>query len=237
MATARYDLPSKNADYNLRAVERADNLNWQATDTEGVAVKLLESVELQHHRLTMLIRFSAGSRYDLIQHAGGEEFLVLSGNLHDSMGQYGSGTYVRNPPGRVNWVASEKGCLLFAKLGEFASTDDQHRVISTNDETAWLPGPVAGTEALALHVHGAGNILLLRWTEDTAFKPGLDPQGEELYVINGRLRDKFGEYGPGCWVRNPIPAWQTWAARQGTLVYYKNGHFPTTASNNPGGNE
>jgi len=51
-------------------------------------------------------------------------------------------------------------------------------------------------------------------------------------VLNGAVYDAQGFYPTNAWIRNPVPAWQSWGARAGTLVYYKNGHFADSA--NPG---
>ena len=100
------------------------------------------------------------------------------------------------------------------------------RHIDTLVADNWLPGPVEGTEVIPLHVYEGRSILLIRWSEAAWFKPQLDPQGEELFVIKGVVHDALGSYGVGSWIRNPIPAWQAWGGHPGTIAYYKNGHFP-----------
>ena len=80
---------------------------------------------------------------------------------------------------------------------------------------------------LPLHGHGSGNVMLIRWLGAVAFRPRLDPLGEEVLVLEGRLHDADGTYPAGSWIRNPVPAWQSWSGDAGTLVYYKNGHFAT----------
>jgi len=229
---ARYDFQPRHADFNQRVVENTETSGWSYTDTSGVSFKLIESVRTTQPRLTLLIRFEPGSSYDLHQHYGGAEFLLLDGTLHDEHTTYEAGYYIRNPEGSVHVPRSDTGCLLFVKLGEFAEADKEHRVISTLDSSDWLPGPVDGTEVLALHMHGNRSVLMLRWRESATFKPGLDPQGEEIFVVGGQLSDEHGVYPPLTWIRNPIPAWQAWSGERGTLVYYKNGHFPAELVSN-----
>lgn len=225
----RYDIKPWNDDFSTRVVENADAMGWLESDTPGVRVKMLEAAMDTYPRLTMLIRFAPGSSYDLRQHYGGEEFLVLEGSLQDERGKYPTGYYVRNPAGNVHVPYSESGCLLFVKLGEFAADDREQRIINVLDDADWLPGPVDNTEVLALHMHDTRSVLMLRWREDATFKPGLDPQGEEIFIINGQLTDNHGSYSEHTWIRNPIVEWQAWSGDKHTLVYYKNGHFPAHA--------
>jgi len=116
--------------------------------------------------------------------------------------------------------------VLFLSLGQFATSDGETRRINTHDETKWLPGPEEGTEVMPLHMHGTSNSMLLRWTTDASFRPRLDPLGEEILVLSGTLCDDEGHYPTGAWIRNPVEAWQSWSADAGTVIYYKNGHFP-----------
>ncbi|MBX2839279.1 MAG: cupin domain-containing protein, partial [Gammaproteobacteria bacterium] len=60
---------------------------------------------------------------------------------------------------------------------------------------------------------------------DVSFHPKLDPQGEEVYVLSGELRDVDGTYHAGSWIRNPVPFWQAWSGQPGTMIFYKSGHF------------
>ena len=226
----RYDIPPKNADFNQRVIAHCDELEWVATDSRGVSIRVLEAVQLGEPRLTMMIRFSPGSYYDLRRYNGGEEFVVLEGSLNDENGIYDTGCYVRNPVGTHHILTSAGGCLLFAKMGEFASSDHEHRLIETHTEALWMAGPVEGTSVLPLHMHDTRSVLMIRWDQATGFKPGLDPQGEELFVISGKLSDYQGSYRKGSWIRNPVEQWQSWDAIPGTIVYYKNGHFPNTAT-------
>lgn len=225
-ALARYNIPLRNADFNQRVVEVTEEKGWLDSNAPGVSVKFIEAANVGHPRLTMLIRFAPGSNYDLSQHHGGEEFLVLDGSLRDEKGQYHPGFYVRNPTGTPHNPISDDGCLLFLKLGEFSPDDKEHRIIDTKEAEAWLPGPSEGTSVLPLHMHDTRSVFMIRWDEGVEFKPGLDPQGEEIFVTHGMLQDSEGYYQAGSWIRNPISSWQSWKGHKGTIAYYKNGHFP-----------
>jgi len=53
---------------------------------------------------------------------GGEEILLLSGDLADEHGEYGSGTWIRNPAGHRRGLRSKGGALFWAKRGHLRAT-------------------------------------------------------------------------------------------------------------------
>lgn len=220
------DFPVFNADFNSRVVVRSDNLDWIQTENPGISVRPLEVAGYHAQRLTLIVRFEPETRYRLQQHFESEEILVLDGSLDIENQTCTPGYYIRYPHRSNLLHYSKNGCVLFVKLGEFASNDTSRRVIDTHSEEQWLPGPVEGTEVRALHMHDTRSVLMIRWLQQASFKPALDPQGEEVFVVRGRLIDIDGAYTQHHWIRNPIPAWQAWRGDAGTLVYYKNGHFP-----------
>lgn len=182
-------------------------------------------------RLTAVVTLQAQARFELQNYAQGFEILILEGDLMAACRgeklQAAKEQYLRIPFGQQASFESESGCTLLIKLGQMSETDHELRSICTNDQNLWLPGPADGTEVLPLHLHDTKSVLLIRWNEPAYFKPQLDPRGEEIFVVEGTLHDAYGSYDRGSWIRNPVPAWQAWGGHPGTLVYYKNGHFPT----------
>lgn len=60
-----------------------------------------------------LLRFAPGARSALHEHAHGESFLVLEGELVDSDGKvFRPGDFVRYAPGSEHWSAAPQGCLI-----------------------------------------------------------------------------------------------------------------------------
>lgn len=222
-----------NQNFDSRASWNADSQQWQSTRAKGVVVQPIEVVnDLSVPRFTALLRLSKNTEYPFRHHASGAELLVLEGSLDaaehaDASGELcGSGTYLRYPLNSGLHPKTTTGCTVFLKVGQTNDEDTVYREIDTGLQAEWLPGPVEGTEVLPLHVQGGKSILMIRWNEPVFFKPKLDPQGEEIFVVSGKLHDATGTYGPGTWIRNPVPAWQAWGGGPGTVVYYKNGHFP-----------
>lgn len=226
-----------NADPAVRIVLPERESDWLASVHEGVCVRVLEYDPVAE-RFTAQIRLDHRDRPVPLCLSAGIEVLLQRGSLDDATHHYRAGTYLRNPvpvdgeapPLPLELTAasdawSSPAALLYLSAGDIDASDREVRRIDTRDESRWLPGPVAGTEVLPLHVHGSSNAMLIRWLDHAGFTPNLDPQGEEILVLEGQLRDDQGVYQRNTWLRNPVEAWQAWTGFRGTLVYYKNGHL------------
>ena len=88
---------------------------WRPTPYEGVRWK-----KLRYDRATgqsaVLLRFEPGAQYGAHRHPGGEEYLVLQGDMEDGGKRYGAGSYVYHPPGSVHRPRSPSGGLIFVTL-------------------------------------------------------------------------------------------------------------------------
>ncbi len=214
-----------NGDFSQRVVILPDDLQWGETEMPGVLFKLFEECRQPYQRRTLLLECLPGSLIKRPDEHAEVEFLVLNGEVADIEGSYPAGTYVRNPDSST-YAHSEFGCSLFVKLSQIHEDDQQTRIIDTHRENRWLPGPEEGTEIYPLHMWDAESMFLIRWGGPASVKPSINPHGEELFVIQGELKDRTGSYPQGSWIRNPAESWQSWQADSGTLIYYKHGHFP-----------
>jgi anti-sigma factor ChrR (cupin superfamily) len=97
-------------------VDAAD-LDWRPTPYAGVQWKKLR-FDAATQQSAVLIRFEPGSVYGAHRHPGGEEYLVLEGELEDGGKRYGTGTYVHHPPGSAHRPRSSEGCLIYVTLPE-----------------------------------------------------------------------------------------------------------------------
>lgn len=240
-------IPAINTDFAVRAEDLRQSISAASSDNpdtpwtevpsageshchmyEAVEQPLAESAQAGM-RITCLLTLGPQASLRVQPSSVGCEALVISGDLavtNNPDKNYKAGHYLRLPQSTDLTFTSNNGCYALVKLGEMSLQDDRERLIDINTEDTWLPGPVEHTEVMPLHVHGERNALMIRWLAPTWFKPQLDPQGEEIFVLEGKLHDAYGSYLPGSWLRNPVPAWQAWGGHPGTLVYYKNGHFP-----------
>ncbi len=85
----------------------------------GVSVRRL--YEAPGREAMRLVRFAPGASVPLQHFEGGEEILVLSGELRDEHGVHPRGTWLRFSPGTGHAPSSELGCLLYVKKGHLGA--------------------------------------------------------------------------------------------------------------------
>ena len=138
-----------NMDFSQRVVIETAGADWQPSPAAGVERKPLAREEAERGHATSVVRYLPGAKFSSHPHPLGEEILVLDGTFSDQTGDYPAGTYFRNPEGFSHAPFSEDGCVLFVKLHQFLSDDNQHVVIDTN-MADWLPGH-GGLQVMPLH--------------------------------------------------------------------------------------
>ena len=228
-----------NGDLSMRVVSLADEAKWQPSPIENTEVRLLEYRDGSNPRFTALLRLSPGASESDLGYWRMLEALILNGSLTLTDIMADCGNYLRLPRlkhslflkgGNPCWPLEGQLYVAYAG-GHYSKEDKEPRLIDTQREDAWLPGPTDAVEVLPLHVHGPANAMLLRWTDIASFQPQIDPKGEEILVLNGSLADERGRYSPGTWIRNPEISWQHWSGTPGTVIFYKSGHFHSTKRN------
>lgn len=211
-----------NADFRKRVVLDTNAEPWTASPEAGVERKLLDRVGGESARATSLVRYAPGSSFGAHEHGGGEEFLVLEGVFLDEHGEYGPGTYVRNPPGSRHRPYSREGCVLFVKLRQFAPGDNKRVVIDTA-AAPWSAVSPSGLSRLVLHQHGAERVSLVRFAPGARVVDDPHPDGEELLVLEGVLSDQVGAYPARTWLRDPPGSGHAPFSEGGCLFYVKKG--------------
>ena len=98
-----------NADLSQRAVVHSEELPWVESPLPGVERRMLERDGEEVARATSVVRYAPNSSFDPHTHGGGEEFFVLDGVFSDEHGDFGPGTYVRNPPGSRHTPRQRQG--------------------------------------------------------------------------------------------------------------------------------
>ena len=214
-----------NMDFSQRVVIDTAAADWVASPMPGVWRKPLAREEAERGHATSIVRYEAGASFSAHDHPGGEEILVLSGTFSDETGDYGAGTYFRNPEGFRHAPFSEEGCVILVKLHQFQPDDSEHVVIDTFN-TPFQPGQ-GGLTVLPLHQHGAEQVALVRWPAGERFQPHRHFGGEEIYVISGEFIDEYGRYPAGTWIRSPHLSEHFPYTEEETLIWVKVGHLPT----------
>jgi len=213
-----------NADFSSAVAVNTFALDWQASPAAGVVRKRLELVGRDKPLLTTIVKFAAGSSFDKHGHDGGEEFLVLSGIFSDAAGDYGPGSYVRNPPGTYHAPFTKAGCSLFVKLRQFHASDNKHLVVDSRaDTTRWSSTGEPGISRLKLHRFADEQVSLNRilpqcWISYKQYKRGL-----EILVYEGSISDTDGTYPEGSWLRYPAGSKVQISSVEGARIYMKQG--------------
>ena len=128
-----------NADFLQRVAVHAAQLPWTPSPMAGVHRRMLDRIGDEVARATSIVRYAPHSHFSPHTHGGGEEFLVLDGVFSDEHGDFGPGTYVRNPPGSRHTPGSAKGCTILVKLRQMDPDDQEHVRIDTTT-AAWQRG-------------------------------------------------------------------------------------------------
>jgi anti-sigma factor ChrR (cupin superfamily) len=149
---------------------------------------------------------------------------VLEGALKDERGEYGSGTYLKNPPGLLHAAGTDTSCTLFVKLGHLDRGDDRGILIDTKD-AHWYPGLVPGLSVMPLSEFEIKHTALVRWAPGTFFKPHRHYGGEEIYVLEGVFEDEHGRYPEGTWMRSPHMSAHHPYSSEGCVILVKTGHL------------
>ena len=203
-----------------------------AVSMTGFASDQLYVLESTPTRITALMKLCKGTFVTdaaielALKNWQGLEILILEGSCNVDDKLYVQGGYLRLPDAKRNNISAASDCILFVKFNQFLSGDNGDRCIDTRIADEWLPGPVEGIEIRPLHVFDTESIMLLKWHHAAEFKPGLNPKGEEIMVVNGLLQNRDQLYRQYSWIRKPVEDWCRWHGNTGTLVYYKSGHFP-----------
>jgi anti-sigma factor ChrR (cupin superfamily) len=212
-----------NADLNQQAVVVSETVRWVSTPLPGVERRMLERNGEEIARATSIVRYAPGSHFSTHTHGGGEEFLVLEGVFSDEHGDYGPGTYVRNPVGSSHSPQSQEGCIIFVKLWQM-DPDDQTYVRLDTNELPWQPVEGSGFWVKSLHAYKTEQVALVKLEHRMRLEYHR-PGGLEILVLDGVLEHQGNHYSKGTWLRYPPEGDYTFSSEQGCLLYVKTGHL------------
>ena len=111
-----------NGSGRLAAAIDTNQMRWVPGLSPGLELRPLYSQKGYPEHVAM-VKWGPGSRVVGHDHPGGEEFLVLEGIFSDEHGDYGPGTWVRNPDGSVHAPHSRLGCTILVKTGGLPSSE------------------------------------------------------------------------------------------------------------------
>lgn len=213
-----------NMDFTQRYVVETAQQDWLASPAAGVWRKPLEREAAETGHVTSIVRYDAGSKFSEHVHPMGEEIFVLDGVFSDETGDFGAGTYIRNPPNSRHAPFSNEGCTILVKLNQFDPADGDF--VRINTMTApWQQG-IGGLQVMPLHHFQGANTALVKWPRDEIFQPHRHAGGEEILVLSGTFRDEDGVYPTGTWLRNPHMSQHHPFVEEETVILVKTGHLP-----------
>lgn len=215
-----------NANFAEKAVVLPSQYRWVNSPMPGVQRMMLDRVGDEVARATTIVRYAPNSEFSHHSHDGGEEFYVLEGVFSDEHGDYGQGSYIRNPIGTSHTPRiGSSGATIFVKLHQFSEADQSSVNIDT-DHQEWQQGIVSGLQVMPLHQFDAESVALVKWAPNTQFNAHQHWGGEEIFVLQGVFRDEYGEYPAGSWIRSPhLSQHQPFTGDEGALIYVKTGHL------------
>lgn len=214
---------SLNMNFDQRVVIHTHQQVWQPSPAPGVERKPLAREYAEQGHATSIVRYEAGASFSSHPHPKGEEILVLEGVFSDQRGDFGPGTYLRNPPGYEHAPFSDEGCVILVKLHQFQQNDLRQCAVDTN-KAQWQAGH-GNLQVLSLHDFGTEHVALVHWPKGERFQAHRHAGGEEIYVISGHLADEHGDYPAGTWIRSPHMSEHCPYALEETLIWVKVGHL------------
>lgn len=221
-----YHVPERlHADRRLAVIVDAHALEWTPSPQSGVERRFLEREGREVARATSIVRYAPNSRFAEHVHELGEEYLVLEGVFSDQDGDFGPGTYVRNPPGTRHTPFTQDGCVIFVKLRQMHARDRGLPPMVTRG-AAPVSTPVPGLRRIPLFsAPDLEDVCFEQFEPGTRWNARVAKGGEEILVLDGAL--DYGETHCGAltWLRIPHGQERPMATRNGCRLWVKRGHL------------
>jgi anti-sigma factor ChrR (cupin superfamily) len=214
-----------NADLTQPALVRTASLPWVPSPLPGVERRMLDRDGGEVARATSLVRYAPGSFFSPHTHELGEEFLVLEGVFSDQSGDFGTGYYVRNPPGSSHSPHTNPGCVIFVKLRQMQPTGE-HAVVIDTTRAAWEATDTDGYLRLPLYANAFESVTMERLLPGAVLPARRHPGGEEILVVAGSVESaEFGTLETLHWLRQPSDTSAPLSSRDGATLWVKRGHL------------
>lgn len=213
-----------NMDFSQPLAINTAERDWVPSPSPMVLRKPLEREAAESGHVTSVVQYLPESSFKQHSHPMGEEILVLEGVFSDETGDYGPGTYIRNPPGSAHTPFSKEGCTILVKLNQFNGDDLDFVRIDTHT-AAWQQG-IGGLQVMLLHEFKGEHVALVKWPADEVFQPHSHFGGEEIFVLSGTFNDEHGSYPKHSWLRSPHLSQHHPFVKEETIIWVKTGHLP-----------
>ena len=226
MNTPGYHVPERlHADRRVPVIVDAAGLDWVPSPQTGIERRFLEREGREVARATSIVRYAPNTRFPEHVHELGEEYLVLEGVFSDQDGDFGPGTYVRNPPGTRHTPFTRDGCVIFVKLRQMPAADRGLPVTVTRGE-APVATSVAGLTRHPLYAAPSREQVVFEHLDaGTRWNARVPKGGEEILVLDGALDYGDTACRPLTWLRIPHGHELPMSTRGGCRLWVKRGHL------------
>jgi hypothetical protein len=204
---SRIDGPDFNEDLLALVTIDSARLPWGPTHVPGMSQKLFERIGTGPcARETALLRLAPGAAVP-----GGIaecriDMLVIEGTVQLGAVHHRAGMFVRVPAGCEIDLCSEVGAIVMLKKRAGCEVGGDPIALDTKDRANWAAWGGRGSEKAQLYEAGA--LPESSWVgfmlPDLAIPEHDHAGGEEIFILEGEIRDERGLYGPGTWVRFPV---------------------------------
>jgi hypothetical protein len=203
---ARIDGPDVNADLLELVTIDSSQAPWHPAGIPGLSEKVFERIGTgAAARETLLLRLDPRATVP-----GGiaqcrVDILVLAGSVEMRGLNHAAGVFVRVPAGAEIALRSIEGATLLVKKRDGGASPESI-ALDTSDRANWAAWGGRGSEKAQLY--DAGLLPEASWVgymlPDLTIPEHDHAGGEEIFILQGQLRDERGLYGPGAWIRFPI---------------------------------
>jgi quercetin dioxygenase-like cupin family protein len=114
--------------------------------------------------------------------------------------------YTRCRIARIPAASSASDTVSSEEDGVKIHADRRERVVVRSDDLPWVDSPSPGVQRRMLERDGeevARATSIVRYAPSTRFPAHAHDVGEEFLVLEGIFSDESGDFGAGCYVRNP----------------------------------
>ena len=202
-----------------------NSMKWQESPRAGVWRKCLHLVGgAESGQVTFLVIYEANPDFYAHAHPGGEEILVLGGTFSDERGDFTAGTYLLNPEGYEHAPFSKEGGIIFLKRRQYPGQDRSQIVVESQNKK-WIESTVPGISIKLLYSEHnyPEETSLQKWSSGASPGKLSYPDGAEILILKGNMRDEFGSHSEMSWLRYPAGAEHNPVTHDGCEIYIKRG--------------
>lgn len=222
---ARIAGPDVNADLLELVTIRSGEEAWRGTEIPGVEEQVFERIASgPDARETAILRLAPGVVLAPEKAECRVDIFVLVGSVEVGGRERRERHFTRFPPGADMGLRTAGGATIMVKKRAVAGAVPI--ALDTSDRANWAAWGGRGSEKA--QIYDPGELAEASWVgfmlPDLTIPEHAHAGGEEIFILEGELRDERGHYGPGAWVRFPVGVTHTpTSLAQGCVMLVREG--------------